>query len=279
VENWCFWPYHASPQHRQSIYQSTSMHRVTRMSFSFVKKSGCVGELNVMSNLCYVPVVRYVHAKNKCLSYYFFIYIYKHFFVVILLQSAAALECILAPQASHSTTNRILESLDSLVTTGNACIHIKAIGFESISEQLQFSFHLPFSRDNQVMLVPYENWANPIFLQYSTSESRFVFTRYNSELSKFHCCLCQNSKHCRHFKELNKKSTAEKIALAQARNQAILHDITLRCNEGTYNIKLDVHSSVKFPDYNPKQLLVMTDRNAWIMSLLSNPRGHPPHGI
>ena len=181
-------------------------------------------------------------------------------------QSSKALETALNNQPGQST-HQILDGWGELSTAAVSCIHVESLGLDFILDKLNYPFTSSIARNGGVMLVPYELWDNPIFVQCKQSDGKFVFTRYNSDLSKFHCLDCNNSSHCRHYVELKATTAHQSSKNADARAKAVLADIGSKCDQDG-NIANTVKSSVPFPSYNSEQLTTMADRGAWVTRLI-----------
>ena len=162
-----------------------------------------------------------------------------------------------------NTKMLLLPLVPKLVSEAGMCHHIRAMGLPWLVDQLDFPATLPLPKPGALIPVEFEAWSNPIFVQWVADEALFVFTRYNSALSKFHCLHCGGSKRCSHFVSMATKTPEQRKEQDQKRHQAILDDITSKCDQAG-NIRCMSHSSVRFPRLNIQQLQVLQDRDGWI---------------
>ena len=177
------------------------------------------------------------------------------------------MEVMLNTSQPHSTKKLLCNLQPTTNAADGMCMHVRGLGLTWLLEKLDFPATLPLPTDGALIPVEYEVWANPIFVQWVATESVFVFTRYSSALSQFHCMHCKDSKRCRHFVQLTSTTSDARAAQAAARQRAIVANITSKCDAAGKLICLS-HSSSPFPQLGVHQLQVLGDREAWIKKKL-----------
>ena len=92
---------------------------------------------------------------------------------------------------------------------------------------------------------------------------RSIVCVHTVQLSSLQIFTRGGSKRCSHFVSMATKTPEQRKEQDQKRHQAILDDITSKCDQAG-NIRCMSHSSVRFPRLSIQQLHVLQDRDGWI---------------